>query len=274
MEIKTSETKIIRRSMVCMNPCNPKRHAEGRIEEQRRNIGRVGFLGGIVWNETTGNLVDGHRRLRAMDRIKAYDGTPDTDYDVKVEKVNMDEKTEKEQMTFMSVANTQPDLDLISRYASDIDLANVGLSDSEIRQMQSYLDESTMDMEDLFDTDWNPHSGKNRSDMVADGHPENPSEREIGLYPVPPAQSQAPLAPSTTLDEEYEQRKNELLDGKRRNRENAERRAGELNAYITLSFSSYESYLEFCRLAGANPEDKFVKGEPVLTIMEKSIKNL
>lgn len=38
----------------------------------------------------------GHRRIKAMDLHYKYNGTPGTDYDVKVEVVNLDDKAEKE----------------------------------------------------------------------------------------------------------------------------------------------------------------------------------
>ena len=45
----------------------------------------------------------GTRRIKAMDMYYKYDGTSDTDYKVKVEVVNLDEKKEKEQLTYMAV---------------------------------------------------------------------------------------------------------------------------------------------------------------------------
>ena len=110
-ELKQSETRIIKRSQINLNPINPKRHSDERIRLQKKNLQKVGFLGGIVWNELSGNLIDGHRRIKAMDMYYKYDGTSDTDYKVKVEVVNLDEKKEKEQLTYMAVGNTKPDLD-------------------------------------------------------------------------------------------------------------------------------------------------------------------
>ena len=83
-ELKQSETRIIKRSQINLNPINPKRHSDERIRLQKKNLQKVGFLGGIVWNELSGNLIDGHRRIKAMDMYYKYDGTSDTDYKVKV----------------------------------------------------------------------------------------------------------------------------------------------------------------------------------------------
>ena len=53
---KGSETKIIKRSQINLNPCNPKVHTDADIKQQKANIKKVGLIGGIQWNETTGIL--------------------------------------------------------------------------------------------------------------------------------------------------------------------------------------------------------------------------
>lgn len=136
--MKTSETKIIKRSQINLNPCNPKRHTEESIKIQKMNLQKVGFLGGIVWNSQSGNLIDGHRRIYALDLINKYNG--ENDYEVKVEVVSLDDKTEKEQLTYMAVGNTKADIDLIADYANDIDLSKVGLSESDIKDILSLTD--------------------------------------------------------------------------------------------------------------------------------------
>ena len=65
--LKQSETRNIKRSEINLNLVNPKRHTEDAVKLQKKNLQKVGFLGGIVWNERTGNLIDGHRRVKAMD---------------------------------------------------------------------------------------------------------------------------------------------------------------------------------------------------------------
>ena len=57
-ELKQSETRIIKRSKINLNPINPKRHSDERVKLQKKNLQKVGFLGGIVWNEKSGNLIE------------------------------------------------------------------------------------------------------------------------------------------------------------------------------------------------------------------------
>ena len=154
--LKQSETRNIRRSEINLNPVNPKRHTDEAVKLQKKNLQKVGFLGGIVWNERTGNLIDGHRRVKAMDLLYKYDGTPETDYTLKVEAVSLDEKQEKEQLTYMAVGNTKADIDLIARYAPDIDLADVGLGTDDLAVIGSLIDGKDGGDEEEEQTESNP----------------------------------------------------------------------------------------------------------------------
>jgi hypothetical protein len=120
MRITTSEKTEIGRSEIRLNPYNPKTHSEEAVKLQAKNIRKNGFLGGIVWNRRTGNILDGHRRVLALDYINKYDGTPKTDYRLMVEVVDFDEKTELEQMTYMAAGGTKADYTKIVAYIDRI----------------------------------------------------------------------------------------------------------------------------------------------------------
>ena len=142
-QIKQSDLVEVRRSQINLNPYNPKRHSDKKISEQKKNLLRVGLLGGITWNRISGNLIDGHRRIKAMDLHYGYDGTPETDYIVKVSAVELDEKHEKEQMTYMALGNTKADYSLIATYLPDIDVAQSGIDDYDLEQIRSFLPDPT-----------------------------------------------------------------------------------------------------------------------------------
>lgn len=132
-DIKTSTTEEVMRSAINLNPYNPKRHTDEQVKKQVKNIKANGYLGGIVWNRTTGNLIDGHRRVQALDHINKYDGTPGTDYRIKVEVVEFDIKTEKEQMTYMALGNSKADYNLVAAYFNEIDPIAAGVTEDEAR---------------------------------------------------------------------------------------------------------------------------------------------
>lgn len=235
-ELKQSETRVIKRSQINFNPINPKRHSDEKVKLQKKNLQKIGFLGGIVWNEKSGNLIDGHRRIKAMDWHYKYDGTSNTDYDVKVEVVNLDDKAEKEQLTYMAVGNTKPDIDLIAGYISDIDYTDVGLDVGELNDILS-INTSIPSLSDSLD------------DL---------------LSPATFDEIETPVMDEKT----YEEKKEHMKAVKQQVRENAIERQQNEEAYITLSFSSFEAKSDFCDLLECGIEDKFVKGEDVLRLIK------
>ena len=218
-ELKQSETRIIKRSKINLNPINPKRHSDERVKLQKKNLQKVGFLGGIVWNEKSGNLIDGHRRIKAMDLHYKYDGTSSTDYNVKVEVVNLDDKAEKEQLTYMAVGNTKPDIDLIADYINDIDYSDVGLSEAELNDILSISGIDDIRLSDSLDN------------LLS-----------------------SPVKESKRLDRTEEEKKAHMKEVKQQVKAVAKERQLNEEAYIMLSFSSYEAKADFCDLLGISTD--------------------
>ncbi len=237
-KLKQSETRNIKRSEINLNPVNPKRHTDEAVKLQKKNLQKVGFLGGIVWNERTGNLIDGHRRVMALDLINKYDGTPETDYSLKVEAVSLDEKQEKEQLTYMAVGNTKADIDLIARYAPDIDLSDVGLGADDLAEISSLIGTTDLDIPDI---------GAELFNFDGEDTEEEPKPE-----------------PQKTQEEKTQH----VKDTKRQTEEKAEERAKDEAAYCTLSFSNYDNYMAFIELVGAMEGDHYIKGEKVLEMIE------
>jgi len=258
MEIKQSETRIIMRSTINLNPLNPKRHTEDAINLQKKNLKKVGFLGGVVWNETTGNLIDGHRRVYAMDAIMKYDGTKETDYEVKVEVVNFDEKTEKEQMTYMAVGDTKADLDLIARYIGDVDYMDLGLDNSTIDELLSIsgISQQSEEVEEIPDL---------MSDVIAD------AEEAVEQYKEEAAEVSTPfggsaVAPRPAMTQA--EKTAHVKEVKKQQSEMAMNRQKDEESYIVLSFSNHEAYSNFCDLTNIPEGEKFIKGESILELLQ------
>lgn len=234
-ELKQSETRTIQRSLINLNPYNPKRHTEERIKQQKKNLQKVGYLGGITWNEVSGNLIDGHRRIQAMDLYYKYDGTPEKDYSVKVEVVQLDDKQEKEQMTYMALGNTKADLELVAKYLPDIDIAAAGLDDSYLKEVSAFepvaTEIQTFSIDDFLPTP------KKEVEKIED-------------------------------DRDYEEKKAAVKASKQAIREQCEEQSRNESAYITLSFSNHYLKSEFCEMMGIDGDAKFAKGEDVLRLIE------
>lgn len=237
-ELKQSETRTIKRSQINLNPINPKRHSDERVKLQK-NLQKVGFLGGIVWNESTGNLVDGHRRIKAMDLYYKYDGSPETDYDVKVEVVDFDGKTEKEQLAYMAVGNTKPDIDLLADFVPDIDYSEIGLDANELDEILAISQADVKSLSESLDELIAPVGFDTEGSSLSDD-----------------------------IQQSYDAKKEHMRDVKQQVREQALQRQQECDAYITLSFSSFNAKSDFCDLMGISTDSKFAKGEDLLKLIK------
>jgi len=232
---QNSETAEIKRSQIKLNPYNPKRHSDNEIKLQVKNIKKNGYLGGIVFNKRTGNCVDGHRRVQALDTIHKYDGTPETDYDIKVETVDFDEKTELEQMTYMATQNAKADWNLIADYIDIIDPETVGLTPEEIKAIEDLAAEAAeAQVEDL-----------------------------TGMFVREPEYELK--KDEATFDDIEEQRKNkpsqtkeEVKAIKENNTRIANTRNAAVSRHILLEFANEESFTVFCESVGEMPRQNMV----------------
>ena len=103
MAIKQNEPKKIKRSQINFAGYNPRKITPEARAKLESNLKSLGLMGGIVWNDTTGNLVSGHQRLSIMDKQNGYKkDDANTDYDVWVTCVSLTEKQEKEQNIFFN----------------------------------------------------------------------------------------------------------------------------------------------------------------------------
>lgn len=140
-KVKQSETLTIKRSQINFAPYNPRKANDKVIDALVRNFKAIGFLGGIQWNKTTGNLIGGHQRLTALDRIHKYDGTKETDYDVKVEACEMDLKTEMEQNIFLNNKRSQGENDYVkmAEMLPMIDIESAALETADIEMIEAVV---------------------------------------------------------------------------------------------------------------------------------------
>ena len=241
--MKQSKTKIIKRSQINLNPYNPKRHTDEQVKLQRKNLKKVGFLGGIVWNEASGNLIDGHRRIKALDIINKYDGTPATDYEVKVEAVKMDDKTEKEQMLYMAVGNSKADYNLIAPIVDEIDYSNVGLSEAEYNEILKLRQTESVEAIPSWDADFG----------ITELEVQEKSNEEV--------QQEIQDKPKMT--------KEQVKAEKQKCDDVAAKHHEEKDLYIILNFDNEEMKQAFCELLGIS-DGPFLnlRGEPVRRLLD------
>ena len=66
----------------------------------------------------------------------------------------------------------------------------------------------------------------------------------------------------------YEDKKEQVKQMKQQVKEKAIERQKNEDAFITLSFSSYEAKSAFCEIIGIDPDERFAKGENILNMIE------
>lgn len=230
---KQSETVVIKRSQINFAPYNPRKESKKVVEQISKNFKNVGYLGGIVWNETTSNLVGGHKRIEAMDLHYKYDNTPNTDYDVKVEKVLFDLKTEREQNIFLNNPRVQGETDYLklSTFINEIDIQNTGLNEYDLNIIQS------------VSPDFNFGEINNFQNEMIGQKNDVPKEKDNLIN----AQSQTP-----------EEKKQAIKDLKSNIKEDY--RNENKPTYFTVTFDTYESKAEFLESLGLNADETFING--------------
>lgn len=131
---QTSNNVEVKRSSINFANYNPRKITKEAKIALKKNIKRIGLLGGIVVNIRTNNLVSGHQRLTVLDSIEGYDKDISKDYLLSVELIDVDEATEKEQNIFMNSTSAQGEFDMLqlSDLLKDIDYTNAGLSDTDM----------------------------------------------------------------------------------------------------------------------------------------------
>lgn len=257
---KGSETKIIKRSQINLNPCNPKVHTDADIKQQKANIKKVGLIGGIQWNETTGNLIDGHKRVMSVDLIQGYDGTPETDYDIKVEAVDFDEKTEKEQLLFMAKSQDPIDYNLVAKNFSidEIDFKAAGFTEQDTEQIKMLQDDLEASLKDSGMDDFSEDflnepiiSVTTPTPMTELPNIEKTSEEIVAEHAAKPKM----------IKEEVKDQKQHCTDvGKKRKED--------IDNFIFIDFESFEQKRLFCEMLQMEATNSMrISGSQILSLL-------
>lgn len=256
-KIKQSETIWIERSKIKLANYNPRKISEDAKKLLKENLKRVGALGGIVWNKTTGNLVSGHQKVSIMDEANKYnDGG--NDYLLKVEVVSLSEKQEKEQNLFMNNRSAQGeyDTDMLKDIVSDIDYKLAGFNDFEIELIMPEVVELT----EVENQKWDVRNSDEKTKKIRDNElskkEDNRIDRTINFY--------------EDTDENKAKRNAEIAKVKARiNNQNDEFNDGGMLSYVVLSFLNPKNKQSFMIRFGLNKNDKYIKGEDFSQIIER-----
>jgi len=168
----------------------------------------------------------------AFDMINGYDGSEAKDYDIKVEKIELDEKTEKEQNIYMDAraTNTQQNYELIAEIEG-IDLKLAGLDDNDINLMIAYDDSIAQDSRDLILKELD----------------EDENEKE----------------------NQRQEKKAKVKEAKQKYKDHLQNKSIGCS-YVTLSFDNFDNKAEFMQMFGYDPDNLFIKGEQFINRLSEN----
>ncbi len=232
-----SESVELKRSAIRFASYNPRKISEESRKTLKRGIKKFGLVGGIVVNKRTDfTVVSGHQRLSVMDELQKYNpDTHENDYRIRVDVVDMDEKSEKELNILANNPNAQGswDYDALRELVPDIDYKDAGLTEADLNMIGCDF---------LLQTEEENNIAGELESMMSEVKEQHEAEK---------AQRQMERAAKTAHMKEVKQ---QVKDA-------AQKQAQDMDAYVMLSFDTFEAKAAFCRRFGYDPYDKFLKGE-------------
>lgn len=227
----TSESIELMRSQIHPSPYNPRKLSEESRKTLKRGIKKFGLVGGIVVNKRTGlTVVSGHQRLSVMDELQKF---PENDYRLRVDVIDVDEKQEKELNILLNNPNAQGqwDYDALAQLVPDIDYQIAGLNAADL---------NVIGCDFLLQTEEENSIADALEDMMA---------------PV----TEQKEAEKAARQMERAEKVAHMKEVKQQVKDAAQKQAQDMDAYLMLSFDTFEAKAAFCERFGYDPYAKFVK---------------
>lgn len=296
-----SEVVELLRSQIHPAPYNPRKITPDGRKRLKRSIKKYGVVGGIVVNTQTGNtIVGGHQKVAVLDEMNRYDAdTGDNDYPLRVELINVDPTTEKELNLTLNNSNVggEWDIDALAAIMPDVSYKDAGFSEEDLHVIGvDYLlqTEAENHMANELDGLHNAALDATRAQRAAQGagQPQTnnaPSQQQTGGAEPATATSgvtegvdsfydeSADGDGDSNTDDEHQdpegepspedleaQRQAKIAHNKevkRKVMEQATAAAADMEAYVVLSFDTWQAKADFVQRFGFGPNEKFIKGE-------------
>lgn len=223
----------VKRSEIHPADYNPRKIDEQGKRMLKRSMKQFGVVGGIIVNSQTGNtIVGGHQKVAILDEMYKY---PDNDYSLRVEMISVDRKTEKTLNIALNNGNISGswDFDALARLVPDIDYQDAGLTAADL---------NIIGCDFLLQTEEENSIADALEDMMAPLTEQKKAEK---------AAKQMERAEKVA----------HMKDVKQQVKEAAQKQAQDMDAYLMLSFDTFEAKAAFCERFGYDPYAKFIKGE-------------
>lgn len=223
----------VKRSEIHPADYNPRKIDEQGKRMLKRSMKQFGVVGGIIVNSQTGNtIVGGHQKVAILDEMYKY---PDNDYSLRVEMISVDRETEKTLNIALNNGNISGswDYDALAQLVPDIDYQDAGLTAADLNMIGCDF---------LLQTEEENSIANALEDMMAPVTEQKEAEK---------AAKQMERAEKVAHMKEVKQ---QVKDA-------AQKQAQDMDAYLMLSFDTFEAKAAFCERFGYDPYSKFIKGE-------------
>ena len=266
----SSEIIEINRSQISFHPRNPRLIEESGKKALKKSMNNFGILGGIVVNRANNFvLISGNQKVALMDEKQKYDPeNPETDYILRVEAVDFDEKKELEALTALNnpAIGGRFDPQKLAELIPDMDYKNAGLTEEDL---------SMIGVDYLFQTEEENKIGAELDDLMAQVNAEHQKDlerRKEQREAIKEAQRQANEQQDAQIaanqEKSYEEKKQHMKDVKEQVKTQAIENAMNQEAYVMLSFDDFKAKHEFMARAGYPDDLKFIKGEEFVQRIE------
>ena len=231
----------VKRSEIHPADYNPRKIDEQGKRMLKRSMKQFGVVGGIIVNSQTGNtIVGGHQKVAILDEMYKY---PDNDYSLRVEMISVDRKTEKTLNIALNNGNISGswDYDALARLVPDIDYKDAGLTDADLNMIGC--------------------------DFLLQTEEENSLAGALEEMMQPVTEQKESEKAARQL--ERAEKVAHMKDVKQQVKDAAQKQAQDMDAYLMLSFDTFEAKAAFCERFGYDPYMKFIKGEQFDSICER-----
>lgn len=236
-----SQSVELNRSAIHFADYNPRSISDESKKTLKRGIKKFGLVGGIIVNKRTGlTVVSGHQRLAVMDDLQKYDTkTKENDYKIRVDVIDVDEKQEKELNVLMNNPNAQGtwDYDKLRELIPDIDYKDAGLTDADLNMIG---------VDFLLQTEEENDLASALNDLMS---------------PVTEQMAEEKAMRQAEKELERQAKVQHMKDVKAQVRDQAQETTANMDAYVILSFDTWDAKANFMERFGYNPNEKFLKGE-------------
>lgn len=236
-----SQSVELNRSAIHFADYNPRSISDESKKTLKRGIKKFGLVGGIIVNKRTDlTVVSGHQRLAVMDDLQKYDTkTKENDYKIRVDVIDVDEKQEKELNVLMNNPNAQGtwDYDKLRELIPDIDYKDAGLTDADLNMIG---------VDFLLQTEEENDLASALNDLMS---------------PVTEQMAEEKAMRQAEKELERQAKVQHMKDVKAQVRDQAQETTANMDAYVILSFDTWDAKANFMERFGYNSNEKFLKGE-------------